>query len=276
VSERVYREIVDPLLPLLGGRTRLTILPDGVLHTLPFDALITSRFPRRYMIDDYTIAYTTFAGVGRAQQPPNRRWSVLAVGPPDGRAVAGAAEELAAVATVLGDRLTIVEGHAATAAGVRERLARNRGNVLHVATHAEANDASPDHARLAMAADSSSPGGWLHAYEIREWELGGALVVLSACETAAGRLAGGEGTLSLSRAFLQAGADGTVATLWPIGAPTAALMRPFYNALDAGAPTADALRIARLELRRAGYDHPFYWAPFVLTTNLSHFTARRD
>jgi CHAT domain-containing protein len=124
---------------------------------------------------------------------------------------------------------------------------------------------NPDLARLALTPDSIDDG-WLHAFEIRALRLDGALVVLSACETAAGRLAAGEGTLSLSRAFLQAGAVGTVSTLWPVGAPTATLMAEFYRQLAAGSAPAAALRFARLELRASGYEQPFYWAPFVLTT----------
>jgi CHAT domain-containing protein len=272
VAERLYGALVDPLVADLGGRTELTIVPDGPLHTLPFDALVSSRAPRRYMIDDYTIAYAApRAGATRARgtmRIAGGEGIVLAIGGPEQRA-AGAAHEIRAMASVLGGRLSALPH--ASIAGARARAEGSDVRVIHFATHAEANDASPDHARLALSVDSTGAAGWLHAFEIREWKLDGALVVLSACETAEGRLAGGEGTLSLSRAFMRGGASGTVATLWPVGAPTATLMASFYRGLAAGGTTAAALRAARLELRRAGFDHPFYWAPFVFTTSdLSH------
>ena len=271
VAERLYGALVDPLVADLGGRTELTIIPDGPLHTLPFDALVSSRAPRRYMIDDYTIAYAAPRG-GAARAGSRKRADhegiVLAIGGPEQRA-AGAANEIRAMASVLGGRLSALP-HASIGAA-RKRAEGGDVRVIHFATHAEANDASPDHARLALSVDSTGAAGWLHAFEIRDWKLDGALVVLSACETAEGRLAGGEGTLSLSRAFMRGGASGTVATLWPVGAPTATLMASFYRELASGRTTAAALRAARLELRRAGFDHPFYWAPFVFTTSdLSH------
>jgi len=90
--------------------------------------------------------------------------------------------------------------------------------------------------------------------------------VLSACETNAGRLLGGEGVLRLSRAFLRAGASGTVATLWPVGPATADVMAAFYRELARGRPTADALREAQLEQRRGRWSNAFHWAGFTLIT----------
>jgi len=75
-----------------------------------------------------------------------------------------------------------------------------------------------------------------------------------------------EGVLSLSRAFLRAGAGGTVVTLWPVGPATAELMQAFYHALARGAPPAAALREAKLGLRRGAWSNPFHWAPFELVT----------
>jgi CHAT domain-containing protein len=94
--------------------------------------------------------------------------------------------------------------------------------------------------------------------------LPGTLVVLSACETGAGRLLAGEGVLSLSRAFLRAGASGTVATLWPVGPATADLMGAFYPALARGEAPAAALRQAKLVLRQGEWASPFHWAGFTL------------
>ena len=73
--------------------------------------------------------------------------------------------------------------------------------------------------------------------------------------------------MSLSRAFLRAGAGGTVATLWPVGPATPDLMAAFYGALAEGATPARALRSAKLVLRSgAAYPNPYYWAPFTLVS----------
>jgi CHAT domain-containing protein len=81
-----------------------------------------------------------------------------------------------------------------------------------------------------------------------------------------GRVLAGEGVLSLSRAFLRAGASGTVATLWAVGPATADLMGAFYPALARGEAPASALRQAKLALRRGRRASPFHWAAFTLVT----------
>ena len=115
-------------------------------------------------------------------------------------------------------------------------------------------------------AEAGKDDGQLYAYEIGELRLPGTLVVLSGCETGAGRLLGGEGVLSLSRAFLRAGASGTVATLWPVGPGTAELMTTFYQGLSHDASVPVALRDAKLALRRGSRANPLYWAGFTLVT----------
>jgi CHAT domain-containing protein len=80
------------------------------------------------------------------------------------------------------------------------------------------------------------------------------LVVLSACETGLGDVAGGEGVFGLQRAFHVAGCRNVVASLWQVGdASTPALMTLFYHYLwDKELPPLQALRRAQLYL----YYHP--------------------
>lgn len=265
-ARQLYRDLIEPIRWQLAGIRKLNVVPDGPLHMVPFDALLHPASEPRFLIDDFTIRYVTSLAAGgaggSARSAVFTRGPALAVRGPNDETM-GAAEEIAAVASSLRSNVTVLDSVHATEEAIR---AQSRGAaILHFATHAEANDVNPDFARLAVA-PSANDDGWLQAFEIRTWRLNGALVVLSACQTAAGRLAAGEGTLSLSRAFLQAGAGATVATLWPVGAPTAVLMRAFYDQLSSGADVDDALRTARLTLRESGYSHPFYWAPFILTT----------
>jgi CHAT domain-containing protein len=93
------------------------------------------------------------------------------------------------------------------------------------------------------------------------------LVVLSGCDTAAGRGVGSEGVFSLSRAFFYAGAERVLASLWPVeDRATAAFMPEFYRALliDHMSP-AGALRVAQQRLARdSRWSSPYYWAGFVL------------
>ncbi|MEW6266095.1 MAG: CHAT domain-containing tetratricopeptide repeat protein [Thermodesulfobacteriota bacterium] len=96
------------------------------------------------------------------------------------------------------------------------------------------------------------------------------LVVLSACETGLGEVAGGEGVFGLRRAFTQVGAKSLVMSMWSVpDLETAELMIEFYkNLLEGRLDRGEALRQAMLkEMRtvqeRRGSAHPYYWGAFV-------------
>ena len=96
------------------------------------------------------------------------------------------------------------------------------------------------------------------------------LVVLSACETGLGTVAGGEGVFGLQRAFHLAGARTVVASLWKVDdTATRKLMRLFYSKLwEQGMPAAEALRQAQLTVLSEAVgsgDRPYYWAGWVLS-----------
>jgi CHAT domain-containing protein/Tfp pilus assembly protein PilF len=96
------------------------------------------------------------------------------------------------------------------------------------------------------------------------------LVVLSACETGLGTVAGGEGVFGLQRAFHLAGARTVVASLWKVDdIATRKLMRLFYSNLwERSLPAAEALRQAQLTVLSEAVgsgDQPYYWAGWVLS-----------
>jgi CHAT domain-containing protein len=89
------------------------------------------------------------------------------------------------------------------------------------------------------------------------------LVVLSACETGRGDVKLGQGVYGLRRAFLAAGAETVVSSLWKVkDSTTPQLMQYYYRHLLAGKPRVSALREAMLELRQT-HPHPYAWAPFI-------------
>jgi len=78
----------------------------------------------------------------------------------------------------------------------------------------------------------------------------------------------GEGVVGLSRAFLASGAEGVVASLWPVAdKSTAQLMNEFYEQmLVKRGPAGRSLNEARLALMNSpDYSHPYYWSAFVLS-----------
>jgi len=109
---------------------------------------------------------------------------------------------------------------------------------------------------------SSSIDSLVTALELASLDLWGTqLVVLSACDTGRGEV--GQGIYGLRRAFVIAGAETVVVSLWAVDDEgTADLMESYYRNLRTGQGRATALRQAMLSLR-ARYPHPFYWAPFI-------------
>jgi CHAT domain-containing protein len=110
--------------------------------------------------------------------------------------------------------------------------------------------------------------GVMTALEVSELDLWGTqLVVLSACDTGLGAVIFGQGVYGLRRAFLLAGAETLVMSLWKVSdAVTRDFMEGFYRRLRDGSGRSDALRSMQLELLRGNeYSHPFYWAAFILT-----------
>ncbi len=126
--------------------------------------------------------------------------------------------------------------------------------------------------------EEAAEDGILQAWEIFERvRLKADLVVLSACDTGRGKDLGGEGLLSLTRAFQFAGARSVVASLWQVpDEGSADLMIRFYHHLKNGEAAADALRGAQLEMiaqipwlrtpraerRATGLSRDLVWAAF--------------
>ena len=139
--------------------------------------------------------------------------------------------------------------------------------IIHFACHGFLDESSPFRSALALSTtNASGDDGFLQMREIYGLDLNADLVVLSACQTAAGRLERSEGPMGLSRPFFFAGARSVIASLWPINdRSTVTFMHDFYAGLLGGCPADEALRSAKSKmLKTHHWAHPFYWASFLL------------
>jgi MYXO-CTERM domain-containing protein len=126
----------------------------------------------------------------------------------------------------------------------------------------------------ANARGEARSGGILTALEASGLDLEGTkLVVLSACETGLGQATSGEGVEGLRRAFVLAGAETTVMSLWKVDdAATRDMMIGYYQRLESGEGRSEALRQVRLGmLANNATAHPFYWASFIVAGDPSRF-----
>ena len=162
------------------------------------------------------------------------------------------------------------------AAAREDRFKAESGSarVLHLAAHGILQSASPmdSHVLLSQSGEAGEEDGLLEAWELMDMDLSAELAVLSACETALGRLGAGEGIIGLTWALFVAGVPASVVSQWKVdSASTTDLMIDFHRRLrvvrpgPSGFGKAAALRQASLMLLRSNeYRHPFYWAGFVL------------
>ena len=141
----------------------------------------------------------------------------------------------------------------------------NDYNIVHLATHAAFLSGQPEDSFILFG-----NGDRATLRDIETWNLTNVdLVVLSACQTGLGGILGnGEEILGLGYQMQQAGASATIASLWMVDDEgTFLLMDAFYKALQQGNTKTEALRQAQTAMINSQYNHPYYWAPFILIGN---------
>ncbi len=276
------RMILAPVAPFLAHR-RLVVVADGALEGLPFAALPVpgpaAACPAApLLVDAHEIVSLPSVAtlltqrrllVGRRPAPG---WLAVVADPAFAsthRRLPGSAQEAVdIIAGLPAGKIFVAAGHAASRRTVAGGALRGF-RILHFATHGFLDADQPLLSSLDLAevdaAGRRVPGS-LPAHEIYDLDLPAELVVLSACETAQGRVVPGEGLVSgLPRAFLYAGAARVLVSLWPVeDQSTRDLMSGFYRGLiGRGLPPGRALQEAQRTLRQAGR-RPQQWAGFVL------------
>ena len=115
----------------------------------------------------------------------------------------------------------------------------------------------------------------LEASNLNLW--GTKLVTLSACDTGVGQIRNLEGVYGLRRAFVLAGAESVVMSLWPISDyATREMMTSYYAGLKKGLGRGEALRQTKLAMmKRKGRQHPFYWASFIQSGEWANLEGQR-
>ena len=288
-AARLYHDLLaDALEALPPGIERLILVPDGPLHRLPFDALRAARDQKplaaRYELEVVPSATLWLRWRGDTSHPASRRALVFAdpelevsgeQPAPERNAVFQhgmhlgrlpyARRESRALERHVGDVDALV-GSRASERALKDRSLRDY-QIVHFAAHAVADQTHPERSAVLLAPGAASEDGLLQAREIAGLDLDGRIVVLSACQTASGPVLGGEGVLSIARAFFEGGAQAVVGSQWPIrDEDAAAMFDTFYRVLADGASLSQALRQAKIEAIAAGRS-PAAWAGLVVLGN---------
>lgn len=276
--EREAKELYDVLISKKIKSSNWVILPDGILNSLPFEALVSKRAKgevsykkMNYALKDRVIQYAPSAYFfGQDHFGERAAKSFLGVAPVFENSASYAylpksKEELqVGVERFSGEEIT-----GSQASKKRFLKVAPEYDILHVSTHAGSNSGENNDAWMVFS-DDESKDYRLEANELLQLDLPASLVVLNACETGTGTVFQGEGPMSLARGFLDAGSQSTVTNLWSVSHESnAAIMHYFYEDLSENQSPSRALTHAKLTYLASGEiddasAHPFYWSSAIL------------
>jgi CHAT domain-containing protein/Tfp pilus assembly protein PilF len=302
-ARQLYDLLIKPAEGELRNVRKLCIVPDGALWNVPFQAL--NQGEKGYLLEQYAVLYAPSLSVLREMerrantlraahaQATDAKPTLLAMGNPklNNGTIATvrftrrdeplnplpeAEKEVNSLRLMYGPASSrVLIGEEAREAVVKAEAGKYK--VLHFATHATLDDRNPLYSRiiLSRSEDDVQEDGLLEAWELMKLDLNADLAVLSACETARGRVANGEGMIGISWALFVAGSPSAVVSQWRVdSARTSELMVEFHRNLLRNSKTgertltkSEALRQAALKLLHGPYKHPAYWAGFILIGN---------
>ncbi len=254
--KELFGKLFSPVERYLEGQ-HLVIVPHGLLHRLPFQALFDGQ---QYLIDRFTISYAPSATIHSLchDRPINDHGAALVMGIPDASAPL-ILDEAIAVAGIIPQAELLLDGRA-TAAALQEKGSRCR--FIHIATHGYYRQDSPMFSGIRLN-DSI-----LSLYDLYQFKLPAELITLSGCATGVSTVAGGDELLGLVRGLIRAGAKAALLSLWDVqDRSTLKFMTSFYEHLTAGTSKATSLQKA-VQCVRQQYPHPYHWAPFGLVGNV--------
>lgn len=292
-AHQLYQYLISPIEDQL--EKNILIIPDGLLSLLPFDALLRQEVSFTqdyaelpYLIKDHTISYDYSASIHFKKEKekrkvkntflgfaPNFEKSQFKTSRPieeirgDLNYLEFNQQEVKQINEIFGGNIYLEN------AATKDQFLSQAGQyqLIHLATHAKANEQVGDHSFLAFTEkkDSTTYNDRLYVHELYNLDLNAEMVVLSACETGLGELKRGEGIVSLARSFTFAGAQSVIPSLWQVNdQATANFMSSFYQAIKEGNTKSKALRIAKLKsLESPQTAAPFFWAAFIPIGDMS-------
>ncbi len=270
LAQQVYGWLIQSAEEDLASNNiqTLVFVLDGFLRSLPMNALYDGK---QYLIEKYSIALSP--GLQLLPQARSRaKLQALTAGLTEARAgfppLPGVAVEVKQISSDL-NRAKVLLDKDFTRPAFQNQVQGKDFGIVHLATHGQFSS-DPEQTFLLTWDDRIKVRDFARLFQEKgQGAKPVELLVLSACQTAAGDR---RAALGLAGFALRSGALSTVATLWSVNdQSTAELMSEFYQQLtqvDANLTKAESLRQAQLKLlKNPLYNHPYYWAPFVLVGN---------
>ena len=267
--QQIYDWLIRPAeaqLAASGVKTLVFVL-DGSLRNLPMAALHDGK---QYLVEKYSIALNPGLQLLEARSLLRQQLKALTGGLTESRegfaALPGVESELSQISSEL--RAEILLNREFTKKALETRINEAPFPIIHLATHAQFSS-KVENTFLLTWDGRINVKDFDRLLRTRERQTTNPieLLVLSACQTATGDK---RATLGLAGLAVRSGARSTLATLWSVwDESTAEFMAEFYRELtQTQVSKAEALRQAQLLLlKNPQYEHPYFWAPFVLVGN---------
>jgi CHAT domain-containing protein len=289
VSNRLYNILFSGVKEQIKNK-RLIIVPSGELGYLSFESLIT-KLPTAdklnykdlfYLLKLNPISYSYSASllVKETKKKKRPEKTLLAVAPEykscDINRIAAIVRDssfapLKYAKKEVKEISRFFKGDVLSGFNASEKAFKEKApdyNIIHLAMHTKIDNEESMHSKLIFSQNNDSiDDGFLNTYEIYGMDLNADMVVLSACNTGAGKTNNGEGIMSLARGFICAGVPSIIMTLWKVDDKSGSdIMTLFYKKLNEGLPKDVALQQAKLEYLESASQlrsHPYFWAPYV-------------
>lgn len=201
------------------------------------------------------------------------RYAYTALGFSNWNNLPGSLNEIMQISKII-NNTKVIKGDEVTENKIKTLSANkelSRYQMLHFAMHGVVIPEYPEMSALVFSQadqDTNNEDGYLRVSEIADLKINADFVNLSACETDLGKVYSSEGVINLTQAFMIAGANSVLATLWQIDdVATSVFMTSFYQKIADGVPYSLAITDTKREFisgyHGEDYKAPYYWAPFV-------------
>ena len=279
-SEQLYSILLGKVNGL-EAIEQLYIIPDGLISKLPFSSLINPE-TKNYLLSEKSISYLVSVDQFMNQEKKtSESKSILGLSPNfsttddvvDCQCNGSDLENLSYSMDELTYLQSIYDGsYINEADATKASFIDNVKDfpIIHLATHACLSETDP------MLSQIFFSDGSLTNYDLQNLNISPELVVLAACNTAQGEIQKGEGVISLSRGFFEAGVKSLVSSLWSIDDYSSSeIVKGMYTHLKKGKSKAQSLRQSKLDYLKSAdklRSHPYYWAGLVQIGDASAIT----
>jgi len=290
----LYQGLLAPVISSLKNYDDFEICPDVSFPQIPYECLLTRPVKKReigfkslpYLILDRSVTYfhtLQLSTSDREKFQPINNPKILAYSFSDNNSInrsslrgdlvelRGALKEINSIERLFKNNASVVlirAGNNASLANFRDDLLKDSYDIVHLGLHALSDVKNRWGNQIFFTRGDGEEIDTLYSAELEYLPINGAMVILSACETAIGSNLKGEGIYSLARSCIVAGANSVVASLWGIpDRSSAEVVGNYYSYLSKGKETWESLHLAKLDYLDSVPDKyvafPGFWSGLV-------------